>query len=381
MDIIREIESKSIEYFDEQMELLKELTSIDCPTGYIKGNEQVVKILKKALEKMKVEIEEIFDERVGTHLVARIKPENPQGKIIVNAHIDTFTGFKEGDCEAHPFRIDGDWAYGIGITDNKGGVVSSMYSVRILQELGALPNKEIVMIYNCDEETGSPSGRDIFKREAEGTECAYVFEPARDDNGILTARNGIAICTMEITGRTAHATVGYKDGRSASKELAHQALRLFEATDYTNLTVDVSQMQSNKGISDKATARIVAGFNTKEGEESFLKLIEEIQTGAPFVEGCKTTIKIVVQHPEMPRTQANLDLYEHMKHYGKIYGYDYCQEPKSGTGDACLLASYGVPCIDGIGPYMKDIHRTDERMHIPSLTEKTKVFALTLANK
>ncbi len=381
LKLVDAISEKSDFYFGEQMQLLKELVSVDCPSYHLEGNKKIVEILKNTLSKMEAEVEEVHDEKIGTHIVARIKPKNPVGKIIVSAHIDTFTGFKDGDCANNPFRIDGDWAYGIGICDNKAGVVSSLYSVRIAQELGVLPNMEIVMIYNCDEEIGSISSKKIFEQESKDADCAYVFEPARDDNGILTARNGIAIAMMEIKGVTAHPGVAYENGRSAAKELAHQTVRLFDLTDFSNITVDVSKMHSNRGISDEASARIVAAFYSREGDEIYENILNTINTGKTFVDGCTVSIKTNVKHPEMSRTEANVALYEEIKAIGKQIGFEYGETPKSGSGDACLFSSYGVACIDGLGPYMKDIHTVNERMYIPSLTEKTKLFALVLANK
>ena len=55
--------------------------------------------------------------------------------------------------------------------------------MKILQDLGMLPQKEILLIFNCDEEVGSLSGRKIFEKEAVGAEAAYCFEPTKGYNG------------------------------------------------------------------------------------------------------------------------------------------------------------------------------------------------------
>ena len=55
-------------------------------------------------------------------MVGRIKPANAEGKIIISAHLDTI--FHAGDAEKHPFRIEEGYAYGLGIADCKGGVVT-----------------------------------------------------------------------------------------------------------------------------------------------------------------------------------------------------------------------------------------------------------------
>lgn len=377
---ILEIAQKGSEkYFNEQMDILKEFCKIDCSTGMVCGNQEVVKIIKKIFDTMNVSLEEVFVENIGTHLIARIKPENPSGKIIISAHTDTFTGFKAGDTAKHPFRIEGDWAYGIGISDCKAGIISSIYSVKIMQEANMLPNKEIVMIYNADEETGSNSSKAIFEKECKDADMVYVFEPSRDDNGIITQRKGIVIANLEITGKAAHACIAYKEGRSASKELAHQTIRLFDITDFENITVDVGKMHSNTSISDYASARICASLKNEKGIVILNKLFDEIENGKPFVDGCTCKITSDVAHPMMNRNEKNLKMLEGIQKAGELIGQKYPEQLSEGSSDACLFAGYGVPTVDALGPYMKDIHSTNERMYIPSLSEKTTMFAIVLA--
>ena len=95
-------------------------------------------------------MEEMFFEGCGTHLIARIKPEHPEGKIILNSHMDTV--FPVGYAAKFPPYVDEDnWLHGLGSGDCKAGFAVSAYAVKIASELGLLPNKEIVMLYSCDD--------------------------------------------------------------------------------------------------------------------------------------------------------------------------------------------------------------------------------------
>lgn len=378
-DLLELVKAGSAKYFDKQMDILKQFSAIDCPTNCIEGNDRIVAIIKDILSELDVTIEEIVAENVGTHILARIKPENPDGKIIISAHTDTFPGFEVGDVEKHPYRIEGDWAYGIGICDCKAGILSSIYAVKMIQDANLLPNKEIVMIYSCDEEVGSQTSKPIFEKEAVGADMAFVFEPTRDDNGIITQRKGIAIGKIKITGKACHSAIAYKDGRSAAKELAHQTVRLFDYTDFTNITYDVSMMYSNKGMSDLATARLAASLKSEDGIKMFHQHMDDITNGKPFVDGCTCSVDIEVMHPMMERNEKNLALLAKVQAVGKLIGQPYPEQLSEGSGDACLIHACGVPTIDGLGPYMKDIHTFNERLYIPSLSERTEMFALLLA--
>ena len=115
------VEATSEKYQTEQIKMLEKFCKVDCPSNYEEGMEQAVEVVLEMLSNIDVEIERHYKEGFGSNIVTRIKPESPDGKIIVSAHIDTFSGFKVGDIYKNPFRIEGDWAYGVGISDCKSG--------------------------------------------------------------------------------------------------------------------------------------------------------------------------------------------------------------------------------------------------------------------
>ncbi|ONI46248.1 hypothetical protein AN640_03665 [Candidatus Epulonipiscium fishelsonii] len=360
------------------MEMLEKFCNIDCPSKYEEGIEQAIEVIKEMLSKFNVDINIYYNEGFGSNIVARIKPTNPNGKIIVSAHIDTFVGFKIGDIDKNPFRIEGEWAYGVGISDCKAGLVSSIYSVRIMQELNMLPNKEIVMIYNCDEEIGSPTAKSIFKEECKDADMAFVFEPSRDDNGIIVQRKGIGIYKINIEGVSAHGAIGWKQGRCASKELVKQINRLYDYTDYENIRYEAGLLHSTESISKSSSATIVASIQSEKGFEMFNQHLKDITEGPTFIDGCIISVEVVALHPAMDRNEKNVAIYEIIKKAGKMMGIDYPEQLSPGSGDACLISLYECPTVDGMGPYMEDIHTLNEKMKISSLKERTILFALTL---
>ena len=220
-------------YFPVQMDYLKRFSSIDCGTGNEKGNSEIVSILKELLLSMGADVGIHYEKGLGSHITARITPENPAGKIVLNAHIDTVFG--EGFTQNHPFHIDGDWAYGLGIADCKSGVVISIFAVKAMQEAGLLPNMEIEFIFNCDEEIGTASGSRLYAKEASDADYAFVFEGAEKENGktgFVTARRGVILGTIDIEGKEAHAGIAYLEGRSAILEMAHKIIEFYSFNDY-----------------------------------------------------------------------------------------------------------------------------------------------------
>ena len=366
---------------EEQLKTLKQFAQIDCGTGDEEGNARVVEIIDRQLKAIKgIEITHHYAEGYGIHIVARLKPENPEGKILLSAHTDTV--FHRGDTAAHPYHEDGDTAYGLGIADCKGGILVAIHAVKLMQEADMLPNKEIVFIFNCDEEQGSLSGHAVFDQELPGAEMAFVFEPSRAEDGVLTARKGACSLTVEVFGKKAHSGVNYLDGRSATVELGHMLVRLYENND------DERGIQFNPAalyggedgtgiVSDHATAKVGVRVACQADIDTVKEIIARVEKET-YIEGTRTEIRIDRISVPMERNEKNVALYEVVHKAGLLLGKDLPEQSSGGSGDASYFSYHGVPSVDALGPYMYQIHSTDEAMRLSSFEEKTALFAVVL---
>ena len=50
-----------------------------------------------------------------------------------------------------------------------------------------------------------------------------------------------------------------------------------------------------------------------------------------------------------------------------------------GGSDANYISFMGIPSVDALGPYMYEIHSTNEHMRISSIEEKIALFAVVLS--
>ncbi len=382
--ILKTAKDGAEKYFNNQMELLEKFSGIDCGTWNIEGNKKVTELICAILEDMGADIKLYYDETVGNHIVASIKPENATGTIILNAHTDTVFG--EGFTEKHPFRIEGNYAYGLGIGDCKAGIAVSLYSVKILKDAGLLPNKEIKFIFNCDEEIGTESGSKIYEKEAKGAEFAFVFEGGKEKNGvmqIITARKGVILGEMNITGKEAHAGAAYLDGRSAVLELAHKIIDLYSFNDYENeIYYNVSPIEGGRPngiVAGSARAEFCcAGLPTNA---SFAKAEENIKSleKTIVVDGCKVEVKYRTLFPAMEKGEQNHKAYLQAEKAAKLMGIPIEEIEEPTATDAAYLSSLGIPTADGLSALWYDIHTTNEHIDISSLKQRTEFFAVLLA--
>lgn len=380
--VLKAAREGSERYFDRQMALLERFCSIDCGSRNVEGNRQVVEIVDEILLELGAEISHIDAPDFGTHVVGRISGKKPNGKIILNAHLDTV--FDKGEVAEHPFRIEGEFAYGLGIADCKGGVVTSAYAVKGMMDAGLLPDREIVLIYNCDEESGSPHGKHLFYTEGKDAERVFCFEPGRGENGILTSRKGAASGTISVKGKTAHAQ-RFDEGASAVYELAKIIVKLHELSgDAVGLQYNFGHLLSDgEGkltsiVPDHAKTDYFVSLDSAESFDLAQRLLEELPK-VLTTPGCsidESTLQLFI--PAMSRTKENIWLYETVRAAGKLIGQDLPEEPPNASGDCNYFSGMGLPVVDGLGPYMYDIHTVKERIRIASLRERTELFGIVL---
>lgn len=380
-EIIRAAKEGAERYEAEQIEVLRQFCAIDCGSKDEEGNRRIVDIVTKLLERIKgIDIKHHYFKGYGTNIVARLKPEHPEGKILLNAHLDTV--FNRGDCEKHPFRIEGDVAYGLGIVDCKGGILVAIFAVLMMQEAGMLPNKEIVFIFNCDEEIGSFTGYQTFDTEIPGAEAAFVFEPSRLENGVLTARKGTIGISVNIKGKAAHSGVNYTDGRSAVVELAHKIMKFYEANDNERgIQFNMAKIGGGTAtniIPDEAHCSISVRVANRNDIETVKEIVNRI-SGDSYIEGTETTITIDRIGVPMERNEQNYGLYLKVAEAGRLLGQTLPEQHTGGSGDVSYFSYHGVPAVDALGPYMYKIHSFDESMRLSSLKEKTTLFGVVLA--
>ena len=217
--LARIVRAGAEEMLPRQLALLEQICAIDSGTGNEAGNAAVTGLLEPVLSELGARTERVREPGLGTHLVARVRPEQPRGKVLLAAHLDTVFG--PGFAEKHPFHIEGEWAHGLGAGDCKSGVLISLFGALILKKAGLLPPWELTYLFTCDEETGSRSGRKVYAREAQDAALALVFEGGRERDGrprFVTSRRGVILGTVDVAGREAHAGKAYLEGRSAVLE-------------------------------------------------------------------------------------------------------------------------------------------------------------------
>ena len=365
--------------FQSELSFLASAVNISSGTGDPEGNRKMIDLIMPVLHEIASEISCPAD-RNGSHLLARIGSFPDKPKLLLCAHMDTV--FNRENLPDHLFRTEGDLAYGLGISDDKGGIAAILFALKALKEAGALPAHEILIMLNCDEETGSPTGKKVFEQICSSGEiaAALVFEPTRGrmPGGIITHRGGAGYFTIRITGQEAHSGTSFDKGRNAVVEAAEKAVRLHALNDTAKgIIVNVAAAEGGSYFSDAPVCMVpgsaVLKCNLRVRNESdlepLLARIREI-SDTVFIPGCSSEFSYDLPYHAMDLS-LNKPLYHAAVQIASELGFEPEEIHTMSGSDANHINQYGIPVIDALGPYTYGIHTTDEHTSAASIRHRT----------
>jgi glutamate carboxypeptidase len=312
-------------------------------------------------------VEYVPAERFGDHLVVRFGKESTN-RVLLLGHIDTV--WSAGELEKRPFQIENNRATGPGVFDMKAGILLMWMALQ------TMPDADVTIILNSDEEVGSNSSRGLIEAEAGKCRAALVLEPSLPGGVLKTTRKGVGGFTIKAIGRAAHAGIDPERGIYAIEELSHQILKLQKMSDAsrgTTVTVAVIKggTRSNVVPAEAAVEVDIRLSSLQEAE----RIISMIQTLSPELPGARLEIRGGITRPPMERTSETARLFEVARAVATELGFDLQEGATGGASDGNFTAALGVPTLDGLGAVGGGAHAVDEWVDIPSLPFRAALIA------
>jgi len=164
-----------------------------------------------------------------SNLIATI-PSKAKRKIWILSHIDTVSEGDRSLWSHDPFDayVKNGRIYGRGTSDNGQGVVSSIFALKALKDLGIETAYAPAIALVADEEVGSEYGaRALLKEGIFGKNDMFVVPDWGNEKGdsIEVAEKGILWLKFTVTGKQVHASTPDK-GINAGRIAAELAVRL-----------------------------------------------------------------------------------------------------------------------------------------------------------
>jgi glutamate carboxypeptidase len=359
---------------------LRTLVELESPSTDKIAVDRLVAYVRSRARQLGASIEEYPQQEYGDLTIASWPAQGNASAepLLVLTHLDTV--WPVGTVEHRPFRIEGDLAFGPGIYDMKASIAMFLEAMRFLQER-RLAHRPIRWLINTEEEVGSPVSRPLIEDEARRCAVVFCLEPPAPGGALKTARKGVGIFTVRITGRAAHAGADPERGVSAIQELANQIAYLHSLSDPTRgTTVNVGVVgggtRSNV-IAAEAWAQVDLRVVTSEEAE---RVTAAILGTRAWLRGATVQVYGGMNRPPMERTPAVARAFERARAIARELGLEIGEAATGGASDGNFTAALGLPTLDGLGCPGDGAHAEHEQVSIAGLIERT-AFLTALLNR
>jgi len=277
-----------------------------------------------------------------------------------------------------PYSVVGDHGIGPGAGDDKGGDVTAIYALRILQQLKYRDYGRITLLLNSNEETGSLGTRDLIRRKAKENDVAINLERGVPPDGVVVARKGSAIITVEITGRAAHSGLEPEKGRNAALEASHQALQLGSLSDpLKETTVNVTILEGGKTINVIPDHAVIKADVRAFTSDEFDRVERDLQklAASTIVPDAQVRASMARNFPPWPRVASTDALFARAQKLYAELGGTLSALAVGSSADVAFAAETGTPSIDGFGMRGGGAHGVDDYADLSSIAPR--VYLLT----
>ena len=385
----REISNENLaalnDYFvrgkEDVVALTRALVEAESPSGDVAGSKSVVSLLvSAAAETVGVtDIERIASENYGEHLKLNaffgssdIKP------ILILGHTDTV--HPRGSLQQRPWRLEDGKAFGPGVFDMKANCALAIEIIGALADTGMGPERPIVLLLTCDEETGSLTGRRIIEAEASRAHAVLVLEPPASGGRVKTGRKGTGMFSVEARGVAAHAGLEPEKGASAILELARQTDRLQALNGSADgISVNVGVFHGgtlSNVVAAQARAEIDVRFSTSA---EAARLENEIRNLRPFDDRVQLVVTGGINRPPLERSAKVLDLYDRAKSIAAQLKFELGETQVGGASDGNFAAAAGAAVLDGLGIDGDGAHAVHEHIIVDDIPRRGALLAALIS--
>src|SRR6266550_4241435 len=299
---------------DAMVAFVRALVETESPSGDEAGSKAVVSLLAAAATGISrvTTNERVASENYGEHLRLTAFGDSREKPIVILGHTDTV--HPRGSLKQRPWRVEGNRAYGPGVFDMKANCALAIEVVRACVATGLTPQRPVVLLLTCDEETGSLTGKQLVEAAARRAHAVLVLEPPGSGGRVKTGRKGTGIFTIEARGCAAHAGLEPEKGASAILELARQTERLHSFNGSSSgITINVGVFHGgtlSNVVPAAARAEIDVRFSSAE---EATRIEREIYNLRPFDDRVQLIVKGGINRPPLERNEKVLGLYNRAK--------------------------------------------------------------------
>ncbi|WP_083472819.1 M20 family metallopeptidase [Kibdelosporangium phytohabitans] len=332
-------------------------------------------------------------ELIRTWLDDRLGPPDEWHRHVQPGHGDVLTATYQGSTDEHvllighydtvwpagtladwPFDVDGGKATGPGVYDMKAGLVTGIWAIRALRALD-LPCPTVTLLFNGDEELGSPVSRPYIEQAADGCLAALVLEPGVGWD-VKAERKGVGVFTLGTRGVEAHAGNDPEAGASAVHALAEVVGQLVAAEDRAaGTTINVGTIAGGTArnvVAGEARGMVDVRVTTQAEADRVDGVIAGLSATDPRV---RVSVTGGWNRPPMRLTPPSKRLFDLADEVATDIRGPLTPISVGGGSDANFVAAMGVAVLDGLGASGAGAHARHEHVLVADMPDRAALVA------
>lgn len=366
---------------------LKDMVSIESGSANAAGLARMASFTEGRLKALGATTERIAVTRGPGTIVKGTFTGNGRRRIMLIAHMDTVYG--PDTLATQPIRQDGNRLYGPGIADDKGGIAVILHSLALLKAAGWQDYARLTVLFNPDEEVGSPGSGDTIATLAEQHDVVLSCEPSAGSvvmkgQPLLLASAGVATATLDVKGRAAHAGAAPELGRNALYELSYQMLQTRDVARDVPGAALIWTRASASGPLNQVTEQAEAVGDvrlTRPGAlEKLQAALQSKLAAGKLIPDTETTLTLTPGHPPYVADQRGRALAARAQAIYQEIDRELTMVPQTGGGtDAGYAARSGKPTVlESFGLAGFGYHARDEYIEIDSIVPRLYLMSRIL---
>ncbi|MGA8453793.1 MAG: M20 family metallopeptidase [Streptosporangiaceae bacterium] len=346
---------------------LADLVRCESPSGDVAALERSAEAVAALGQRLTGCAPEVIADAGPTHL--RWTFGAGPRRVLLVGHHDTV--WPLGSLEDHPWSVADGVARGPGCLDMKAGLVQMFHALSVLEDTDG-----VTVLVNGDEEVGSRTSSGLIEEAARQSPAALVLEMAADDGAVKTARKGVCMYEMQVSGRAAHAGLEPERGINASIEAAHLVLDIAELGDPALGTTVTPTLLRSGTAANVVPARATLAVDVRASSvaeqhrvDAALRRLSAVLPGAAVV---------AEPGPACPPMEpaASAGLFATAQRVAALLGLEPLRGVAvGGASDGNRTAGVGTPTLDGLGAVGGGPHADREHVNTALMPERTALLA------
>lgn len=364
---------------------LDDLVNIESGSSDTAGLTRISTYLASRLKRVGATVDRPTNAVDGVPMVRGVLRGTGALRIMLIAHMDTV--YDEGILRIEPYRREGNLIYGPGIADDKGGVAVILHSLALLRERDWKDYAQVTVLFNPDEEIGSPGSGETIAALAAQHDVVLSFEPSPakaviQSEGVLLSAAGTSQVLMTVNGRASHAGAAPEQGRNALLELSSRLLQTRSAAEdvqgaHLNWTMSKAGAARNQ-IPGEASAVGDVRVTEADANERLLAVLKAKTATPGLIPETTTTVSLDPLRPMYVAGERGSALAERArKIYAELDGRELLFHPTTNGGtDAGFAGRSGKAAVlEGLGLAGWGYHAKNEFIEVDSIEPRLYLAA------